>query len=302
MSHIWRCLRVKKYYLICLIVACFIPLRFVHAADLLVDTTWLAKNLTSKHLAIIDMSDDIQYERFHIPGAKHLPYSALNGVNKKKVSVSVGSETVMAIMGFLGIDADKHIVVYDDMGGLHASRLFWELERIGHKQVSILDGGLVKWVLEGHRVTAAKPKTVKTTYAPSAQPPKQNLAELDDISAKRDKNIVLLDVRSKEEYIGHPRVERSGHIPGAKWWHWEDNVRFDQAFTMKPVKTLQSELNKLGLTDKNKPIIAYCRSGHRASHSYFILRRLGYNNVRLYDASMAEYGQFTKLPLSKGME
>ena len=65
-------------------------------------------------------------------------------------------------------------------------------------------------------------------------------------------------------------------------------------------KVLQGELSKLGVKDKTKPLIVYCRSGHRASQSYLTLRSLGYTNVKLYDGSMAEYASKRELPLKKG--
>ena len=60
-------------------------------------------------------------------------------------------------------------------------------------------------------------------------------------------------------------------------------------------------LKQLGITNKKQELIVYCRSGHRASQSYFTLRKLGFENVKLYDASMNEYQQSNK-PLIKGMK
>ena len=52
----------------------------------LVSTDWLKQHLTDPHVAIIDMSDSLQYQRFHIPGARHLPYNVLNQQNRQRVS------------------------------------------------------------------------------------------------------------------------------------------------------------------------------------------------------------------------
>lgn len=259
------------------------------AKQWLVETSWLANKLNSSNIAIVDMSDSMQYTRFHIPGARHLPYNAITRPNKKRISLSIGSQQVMRTLGQLGIKPGMHIVIYDDTGGLNASRLFWELERIGHQQVSLLDGGLVKWILEGKQVVASHAQFPKTTYRPKTSPGYNNLATLDDLTTRKNGQAVLLDVRSKEEYTGHPKQKRSGHIPAARWWHWEDNVNFENSFKIQSTDSLTQRANSLGLGDKQQPVIVYCQSGHRAAHSYFTLRSLGYRNVRLYDGSMAEY-------------
>lgn len=269
------------------------------ASPLLVSTDWLANKMKNKDIVLLDMSDSTQYSRFHLPGARHLPYNAINQRTKSGVSLSAGSAHISQVLGFLGISNNHHIVIYDDMAGLHAARLFWELERLGHKQVSILDGGLVKWILEGRKVTNTPTKFTKSRYQPNGNK-RENLANIDDIERAKDRNTRLLDVRSKDEYFGHPRQKRSGHIPGALWWDWEQAGDFEQAFTMQPTSKLKKSLADVGLGKPDTPTILYCQSGHRAAHTYFTLRRLGYTNVRLYDGSMAEYSQQKNQPIRQG--
>lgn len=276
----------------------------VLAADsFLVDINWLEKNLNSPSIKLIDMSDETQYQRFHIPGAIHLPYGAINMRTKKGVSLSAGQERVIKILGLLGVEAKHHVVIYDDMGGLHAGRLFWELEKLGHKKISIVDGGLVKWILAGKKVTAKPFHAVKATkYQAANKSGRNNTVSFKEIINTKfnDKNI-LLDVRSKEEYAGHPRYPRSGHIPNARWLEWSEAVNFEDAFKLQSKANLTKQLKSIGISDKDTPVTLYCRSAHRASQSYFTLRQLGFNNVKIYDGSMAEYSQDKSAPLKKGM-
>lgn len=272
--------------------------QIVNAAPIYVEHDWLAKNLGDKNIVVVDMTaDGVQYLRFHIPGAVRLSYQDIVTKRKDKVSVRVPDAHLYKVLGSLGISRDKYIVIYDDMGGLDAGRLFWELERIGHPKVSVLRGGLVKWVLAAHRVDnkPLKPTVVKYKSGKSGR---DNEASLDSI--RNDKTSVLLDVRSIEEYTGHPRYPRSGHIPGAKWWPWETNVDFEHGFVPHSNEVLQAALATLDVKDKAKPVILYCRTGHRASQSYLTLRSLGYTDVKLYDGSMAEYASKRELPLQKG--
>ena len=106
-----------------------------------VTTTWLGLHLNDAKLVLVDMDDDLQYQRFHLPGAVHLPYAAINNTNKRGVSFSIGREQLIKLLGLLGANSDSQIVIYDDLGGLNASRLYWELERLGHQRLALLDGG-----------------------------------------------------------------------------------------------------------------------------------------------------------------
>ncbi len=274
----------------------------VSASSFLVDINWLEKNLNSSSIRLIDMSDDTQYQRFHIPGATHLPYGAINVRTKKGVSFSAGKDRLVKILGLLGIEAKHHVVIYDDMGGLHAGRLFWELEKLGHKKISIVDGGLVKWILAGKKVTAKPHKVKAVQYKAANIAGRNNVVTLNEVlnTQFNDKN-VLLDVRSKDEYLGHPRYPRSGHIPNAKWLEWSQAVNFENAFKLKNTTTLNKQLKAIGVSKKDTPITLYCQSAHRASQTYFTLRQLGFNQVKIFDGSMAEYSKVKTAPLKKGL-
>ena len=283
---------MKKLILLSLLL---LPLHTL-AEQVYVNNDWLSKNLTQKDLVVIDMSEDPQYQRFHIPGAVQLPYHVLNHRTRQGVSLSIGSQKIAQLLGLLGITPTTNIIIYDDMGGLHAARLYWELDRIGHPQKAILNGGLVQWILTGKPVnnTPVQPKAVAYTLQSGGV---NNLASLDDL---QNSNSVLVDVRTEEEYLGQAQHKRSGHVPGARWWEWQQAVDFERGFVLKAENELVSSLQNILGKDKQRAVTLYCQSGHRAAHSYTILRQLGYNNVRVYDGSMAEYQQQANLPLKLG--
>ena len=72
----------------------------------------------------------------------------------------------------------------------------------------------------------------------------------------KDENILLLDVRTLEEYYGE-----LGHLPTA---------------TLIPHNKLEERLNELS-EHKDKKIIAYCRSGVRSVIASEILSKNGYD-------------------------
>lgn len=270
------------------------------AAPVFVDGAWLEKQLTNSKVVIVDMSeDDNQYLRFHLPGAVRLPYDVLVKERKNdKVKVRLDDADLVRVLGRLGIARDSHVVIYDDIGGLNAARLFWELERIGHRQASVLDGGLVQWILDGRKVVGTSVKRAPTTYQAAAGG-RANEAVLADVRTAAAGQTLLLDVRTEEEYIGEPKQPRTGHIPGARFWPWDLAVDFDRGFARRDEAALKKSLGQVG-ADPNVPVIAYCRSGHRAAHTYLTLRNLGYDNVKVYANSMNEYAAARDVPLKQG--
>lgn len=281
----------------------FLQASIAQAASVMVDTAWLKQHQNDKDVVLIDMSDSTQYQRFHIPGAISLGYENLVAKRKKdKVSLRISDERLYKILGLLGISRDSHVVIYDDTSGLHAGRLFWELERIGHPKVSVVDGGLVSWILEGNKVDNKEVSPKPVTYSPSGKS-YDNEIDLDGVKEGINKDAyTFLDVRSKEEYVGYPKYKRTGHIPGAKLWSWDDNVAFEKGFVLKPEEQLQQSLQKLGVKTKKQPLVLYCQSGHRASQAYLTLRHLGYQNIKLYDGSMAEYMKDKSSPIKQGLQ
>lgn len=270
-------------------------------APVLVETEWLAARLEDKALVVVDMTDgDTQYARFHIPGAVRLAYEALvQQRTRGNATQPLSAAALGALLGRLGVTPAHHVVIYDDMGGLNAGRLFWELERAGHPRVSVLNGGLVKWVLEGRRVSNAPALPMPTRYdVPKAG--RDNSVSLEEVKTlAREDGAVLLDVRSKEEYLGHPKAPRSGHVPGARLWPWEQAVDVQQGFVRADAAALRASLERAGV-DGKQPVILYCRSGHRAAQSYLTLRSLGYEQVRLFAGSMLEYAADPKAPIKQG--
>ena len=58
------------------------------AGEMLIKTDTLSKQIKDENLVLIDLSDDTQYLRFHLPGAIHLPFEALI-VRKNNVTSAV---------------------------------------------------------------------------------------------------------------------------------------------------------------------------------------------------------------------
>jgi len=289
--------------LIRLVFCCVLMPGSAQAAPVLVDSTWLEAHHKDNNVVIVDMTDDdLQYTRFHLPGAVRLAYHELLQPRRPGKPVArLDDAQFAALLGRLGIAHDSHVVIYDDMGGLNAGRLFLELERIRHPEVSVLDGGLVTWALSGKPVDNIPHLRKPATYQ-SGTERRSNLATLADVRRVSGQGAsVLLDVRSREEYTGNPKEARSGHIPGARWWPWEQSINMGNGFVFQEEDKLEASLDRFGLTDRHAPVILYCHSGHRATQSYLTLRRLGFDDVRVHSGSMLEYLIDKAAPLTRGL-
>lgn len=157
-------------FLVCLVGFMF-QLAAAQAAPVLVDSTWLEAHFKDSRVVVVDMTDDdLQYKRYHIPGAVRLAYDELLKPRVPgKPAAGLSDAQFAALLGRLGIARDTHVVIYDDMGGLNAGRLFLELERIRHPELSVLDGGLVKWVLDGKRVDNVPHARLPVAYGPGKE-------------------------------------------------------------------------------------------------------------------------------------
>src|SRR5438132_5198769 len=136
-----------------------------------------------------------------------------------------------ARMNERGVSPDTQVVVYDDMSGNFAGRLWWMLRWLGHDRVALLDGGFPIWEKEGRPVTQEVPKPRKGAFVP-----RPHLgATVDHHFVERfreDRGVKLVDARAAERFKGlqEPIDPVAGHIPGAVNRFWQKNLLPDGRF------------------------------------------------------------------------
>lgn len=266
-----------------------------------VESDWVYQH--QDKIKLIDLSSKLDYQRFHLPNAIWVDYAWLIQP-QEGLELSGGEAYMTQLLSKLGIKNSDHLVIYDNLGGLDASRFYWEMAKLNHSKISILDGGSVDWVLKGYPVTQAVPSIIPAYYFP----PKTTLTHAftadkqEVLAAISHPRIKLLDIRTQKEYLGQDRKTRGGHIPTGRLLPWQSMIDLDKGFRQVSDPELEALFKEAGLQSRQDEIILYCNTAHRAARVWSALQSLGYHKVKLYDASLQEWRIDPDLPLKTGIQ
>ncbi|HXH12179.1 MAG TPA: sulfurtransferase [Alphaproteobacteria bacterium] len=267
---------------------------------LLVSAQELANSLEERDLRILDARPPERYAAGHIPGAVNLPIAEITRTRNGVPGMLAPTAAVEQALGQRGVTREAPVVIYDDFGGIEATRLFWALEYLGHPRLSLLQGGIALWQRDGRATSQTVPTPKPARY--QGEPRPDRLADRVWVQHRlQDPAVVLVDARSPEEFTGEipgRDVRRPGHIPGAVNVDWVLNLTASEPRQFKAGTDLVPLYRQAGVTPDNE-VAVYCRTGVRASHDYFVLRLLGYPRVRLYDGSYVEWAADATLPVER---
>jgi thiosulfate/3-mercaptopyruvate sulfurtransferase len=273
--------------------------------DRLVSTQWLADNLGTDGLVVVESDEDILlYETGHIPSAVKIDWHT--DLNDPVTRDYVDGEGFAALLGSKGISRGTTVVLYGDKSNWWAAYALWVFALFGHEDVRLLDGGRDKWIAEGRELTTEVPQPAPVEYPVVERNDAPIRAFLHDVLDHFGKPLV--DVRSPEEYSGlrttmpaYPEegALRGGHIPTAASVPWARAAAEDGTFrTREELEAIY--LGEAGLKPGDD-VVAYCRIGERSSHTWFVLKHLlGFDTVRNYDGSWTEWGNAVRVPIVKG--
>ena len=189
-------------------------------------------------------------------------------------------------MSRLGISNTDTVVVYDAEGGLWCARLWWLMR---YMDTATRNSCMAVWA-SGDWKSVPSRKPMRSSGIRFSRAGASGTASYRQPGSGR----------TGQNERGHPGCPPSGslqrktaddaglagHIPSAKNVPAPSNL--DAAQQLLPAGKLAGMYAKVG-ANRGTPIITYCGGGYYGAFTTYVLYQLGYENVRLYDGSWAEW-------------
>jgi len=275
----------------------------------LVSTEALAKRLGDPSLRIVDARWYLgrpgdgrrAYDAGHIPGAIFVDVdtdlTAPGGPGRHPLPEPGAFARRMAA---LGIGNANEVVVYDDVGGWVAARLWWMLDDLGHIGVAVLDGGYPAWQAAGLQTTTDVPAPPAAHFVP-ARTAWRRVIDRDALKARLGE-VVLLDARAGPRYRGEtePVDPAPGHIPTAISAPSTENLGPDGRHL--PADRLRARFEGLGVEAEGpREVVTSCGSGITACANALAMRIAGLPDPILYPGSYSDWSRAGE-PVATGPE
>ena len=129
----------------------------------LVTTDWLAKNLGTAGLVVVESDEDVLlYDSGHIPGSIKVDWHT--ELNDQVTRDYLDGERFAALLSAKGISRDDTVVIYGDRNNWWAAYALWVFSLFGHPDVRLLDGGRAAWIAEDRELSTEVPTPDPTDY------------------------------------------------------------------------------------------------------------------------------------------
>jgi thiosulfate/3-mercaptopyruvate sulfurtransferase len=237
---------------------------------------------------IIDMQKPEDYKKGHVEGAVN--------VVKDDIVISVPVDNMLTskakfekAMSEAGIEEDTTVYIYDN-DRMSAARLWWSFLMYGNENAKVIDGGISAIEMAGIELTNQAP-TIKESQYKAGDKSDLYIATMGDVKDQIDEpnpNMILLDVRTDQEYI------EKGKIPSSIMMDYANVFYADNTF--KSVQTIRIDFIDNGMRPENE-IIMYCQTSMRAAPVFLSLYNAGYRNIKIYDGAYLEWSSNPNNPV-----
>lgn len=262
-------------------------------------------------VVVIDTRAPDAYAAGHIPGAinvhdifTYLATSTPEGMAELRTKFA-------AAFGAAGLSGAETAVCYEgsmNSGFGQSCRGYFLLSWLGYDKARVLHGGFQGWTAAGLPVSTDAAKPAPKNFPLSEQGASLMIDKDAMLAALQDEQIVKLDVRDVDEWIGTSSspygpdfCPRKGRIPGARWLEWYRLMKpTSQGPMFKTPNEILAEAHTAGV-GPNTPVYLYCFKGARAANTMVALKEAGVQDVRMYFGSWNEWSRDPELPIESGL-
>ncbi|KAJ3118954.1 hypothetical protein HDU96_005191 [Phlyctochytrium bullatum] len=259
-----------------------------------------------------------EFRKRRIPGANFFDLDVIRDPLSTLPTILPLENEFAAHMDRLNITEKDHVILYDSTGIMTSPRVWWMFKAMGHKNVSVLDGGLRKWVRETRPLdltelnvddtepgsTGSTPKDVTPTYKAVLNQTivtdhqKMMVHAVDFMSPKHP---LILDCRPEDRFLGTtleyvPGLS-NGRIPGSINLDWRYLVDEEHGTLLPPLDLIRAFKSKDIDLDRNFVLIGH--DGVKSAIVFLALRVLGKTTgVSLYDGGWIDWACRSNSPIA----
>jgi thiosulfate/3-mercaptopyruvate sulfurtransferase len=242
----------------------------------------------------LDARDQAAFDAGHAPGAVRVPVDAWDKAIKSAGSGMGDPGFWSEALGSLGVGPGVTAVTYDTGAMTNAARVWWILQYFGLKCV-ILNGGWAALSAAASLPAAAAPSAgpIQTSAAAGAV----GLVNRETLKQQLDGAAHVFDSRTRAEFTGEDARgrSRSGHLPGAR--HLSHVDLMDHG-VVHSAPVLRAMLEGVGFGPGDH-IVTHCEGGGRAALAAAAAVRAGFDDVRVYYNSFADWARDESCPIVK---
>jgi thiosulfate/3-mercaptopyruvate sulfurtransferase len=249
---------------------------------------------------LLDMSHP---DGFALRGAHWVDFNQIVVSRGDTVGLVAPIEALNQALAHTGVNENRPIFIVDDSQGLSAARLAWTLALCGLEHTHLVDGGRAALLAAGFE-THSSPPAAQTTPRLSLLESSPHLCTAEMIIEEMQNNEqpwIVLDTRSEAEYLGtDQRSRHAGHVPGAIHLDWQSCFDPKNPGYLLSDEAILAALAARGITpEANRTLAVYCQSHRRSSLMFFILKHLGFKQVRGYPGAWSDWGNRDDLPIAR---